>query len=77
MTLSQLLDQLMSDGGAIVSSNSCSEIELADANAHGRFAVNADGFGFVRRPQKWLDINKNRERAHPNTDGVFSQTVAP
>ncbi len=51
----QLLEQLIREGGAIVSSNDCGRLELSDAQAHGRFAVDVDGMGFVRRPKEWLD----------------------
>lgn len=48
------LADLLENGGAIVSSNDCSVMEIADAQARGRF-LNVDSFGFVRRPKKWLD----------------------
>lgn len=66
MTIKQLVDQLISDGGAIVSSNDCSEMEIAFASAHGRFATDAEGFGFVRRTKEWLSLQKKREIEHPN-----------
>lgn len=34
-------------------------------------ALNEHGFGYVRRPAIWLTINKNRELAHPNSDGRY------
>ena len=67
----QLLGQLITDGGAIVSSNECSEIEIANAQATGRFMVRDDGMGFVRRSKEWLALQLAREKAHPNTDGKF------
>lgn len=70
MTTQQLIQQIVTDGGAIVSSNDCSEMEISVAQSVGRFAAE-DGFGFVRRPKEWLALNKNREIAHPNTDGRF------
>jgi len=66
MTLTQIINQLASDGGAIVSSNACSDIELADARVTGRFTVDENGFGYVRRTQEWLDLQKARELAHPS-----------
>ncbi len=48
------LADLLTNGGAIVSSNDCSVMEIADAQARGRFLV-IDNFGFVRRSKKWLD----------------------
>jgi hypothetical protein len=71
MTPTQLLDQLTTQGGAIVSSSACSEIEINDAKIYGRFAVREDGAGFVRRPQGWLDLQLAREKAHPNTHGKY------
>ncbi|MCK9587968.1 MAG: hypothetical protein WC069_06405 [Candidatus Shapirobacteria bacterium] len=68
----QFLKQLATNGGAIVSSNSCSEMEIADAKATDRFFVDEEGFGFVWRSEDWLAINKNRELVHPNTDGKYS-----
>ena len=72
MTITQLIQQLITEGGAIVTSDACSEMEIADARATGRFSVNEDGIGFVRRYQEWLAISKAREIAHPNTDGRYS-----
>ena len=71
-TPEQLLTDLAFEGGAIVSTNECSEIELADARVSGRFAAWENGIGFVRRTREWLAIQKNREAAHPNTDGIYS-----
>lgn len=72
MTPTQLIGQLAQDSGAIVSSNDCSEMEIADAQATGRFAVDLEGFGYVRRHKEWLALQKARETAHPNTDGAYS-----
>lgn len=66
MTTNQLIQQLVNEGGAIVSSNDCSEMEIAFAQSEGRFAADDEGFGFVRRLKKWLELNKAREIAHPN-----------
>lgn len=74
MTINQLIDELFHKGGAIVSSSDCSEAEIVAAQACGRFAVDENGFGFVRRTKEWLEINKNRELAHPNTDGRYSKS---
>ena len=54
-TITQLIDDLTTEGGAIVSSSSCSSMELNDARQHGRFAVTDDGMGYVRRMKEWLD----------------------
>jgi len=72
MTINQLINQLSREGGALVSSNDCSDIELADAKCTGRFSVNDDGHGFVLRSSEWLALQKAREIAHPNTDGCYS-----
>lgn len=55
-TPSELIADLVSEGGAIVSSGDCHEMEIAFAQACGRFAVDDDGMGFVRRPKDWLDM---------------------
>lgn len=59
----QLLSQLISEGGAIVCTGDCSVIEIADAQATGRMAVNGDGIGFIRRTKEWLALQKAREEA--------------
>lgn len=63
MTIDQLIDQLVTEGGAIVSSSACSEMEIADAQATGRFSVREDGMGFVRRYAEWLALQREREKA--------------
>jgi hypothetical protein len=45
----ELLDQLLKEGGCIITSDQCSELEIADAQACGRMYVRDDGIGFVRR----------------------------
>jgi hypothetical protein len=39
------------DGGNVVSSNDCSEAEVAYAQACGRIYVDEDGFGYIYRPK--------------------------
>lgn len=63
-----LIARLISEGGALVSSNACSELEIADAQTTDRFHVDANGFGFVLRSQQWLDINKARENTPTKED---------
>lgn len=62
-TIQDLLTDLSRHGGAIVSSTACSEMELAFAKKEDRFAVCERGFGFVRRLQEWLDLQKAHEAA--------------
>ena len=57
----RFLDKLSQRGGAIVSSNECSEMELADARMTDRFLVDANGYGYVWRTAEWL---KTREQAY-------------
>lgn len=76
MTTDQLIEQLIVNGGAIVSSGDCSEMEIVYARADGRFAAREDGLGFVRRTKEWLNIQLTREKAHPNVDGKYSQPLA-
>lgn len=52
--LSDLLYELAECGGALVSSDSCHEIEIAQAQASGCFAVDDFGHGFVLRSSEWL-----------------------
>jgi hypothetical protein len=50
----QALAALVKDGGALVSSNDCSVMEITAARACGRFFVTPDALGFVRRPKEWV-----------------------
>ncbi len=52
--MEKLLEKLKSEGGCIVSSGDCSEMEIADAQARGDFYVDANHFGYVRRLPGWL-----------------------
>jgi len=74
LTPEKLIEQLVTEGGVIVCTGDCSEMEIAVAAACGRMAVNADSIGFVRRPKEWLAVAKKREEAHPNIDGRFSSS---
>lgn len=56
MTPQQLIEKMTKEGGAIVSSNSCSEIEIANARTTDRFAVNDDGLGYILRTPEWLRL---------------------
>ena len=51
----ELLARLVEKGGAIVSSNDCSEMEIADARVRGDFYVDANSLGYVLRLKLWLD----------------------
>jgi len=64
--MEKLVNDLAKQGGVIVSSNDCSEMEIADAHATGRFAVLPDGMGFVRRTREWLELQKRRENIAPD-----------
>lgn len=57
----RFLEKLAQWGGAIVSSNECSEIELADARLTDRLFVDANEYGYVWRTAEWL---KTREEAY-------------
>ncbi len=70
MSPMELIEQLVEVGGAIVSTNDCSEMEIAQARVDGRFTT-LGAFGFVRRTKEWLELQKAREVAHPNTDGRY------
>lgn len=66
--MKKLFDKLASEGGCIVSSNECTEMEIADANIRGDFFVDDEGLGYVRRTQKWLDLHKFIQM--PNNDHI-------
>lgn len=51
----ELIQKLVEQGGAIVSSGDCSEMEIADARARGDFYVDENGMGFVLRLRRWLE----------------------
>lgn len=53
-TMEQMFDDLVKEGGAIVSSGDCSAGEITAAQGCHRFCVRDDGMGFVRRPKNWL-----------------------
>jgi hypothetical protein len=53
--MARMAKDLACHGGSIVSSNVCSVGEIAAAQACGRFYVDEDGLGFVRRPP--ADLN--------------------
>jgi hypothetical protein len=72
MTILQLIEQPKESGGAIVASSDCSPLEISVAQSTGRFSCDEHGFGYIRRPKEWLRINKNRELAHPNTEGKYN-----
>lgn len=56
LTADQLLRHLVDNGGAVVSSGSCSTVEIADARTRGDWYVDADGFGYVVRSREWLQL---------------------
>jgi len=60
MNPTEFLEKLMRDGGAIVMSQECTQMTIADAAADGRMLVHPDGIGFVLLPQRWLDIAMGR-----------------
>ena len=49
----ELLEALVYERGAIVTSADCSEMEIAFARQEGRFYVDPNGFGFVLRMGRW------------------------
>jgi hypothetical protein len=77
MTIDQLINQLAAEGGAIVTSGECSEMEIADAQATGRFAVREDGIGFVRRYAEWLALQLEREKLHRQPTAIAADTDTP
>lgn len=77
-TIEELADDVVTQGGAIVSSGDCSLMEISNAQACQRFAVReADGMGFVRRPKEWLmyamDLVKDRAASERRFVGAANQ----
>jgi hypothetical protein len=60
MTSQEILDRL-ANGGALVRSNECSDIEITHARIGNRFFVRDDGYAYVLRTSEWLE---SREKAH-------------
>lgn len=60
-TAEDILARLVENGGAIVSSGDCSELEIADARVRGDFYVDDAGLGYVLRMKKWLDKVHKRD----------------
>lgn len=52
--MDKLIKKLAVEGGCIVSSADCSEMEIADARARGDFWVDNHNYGYVRRLPEWL-----------------------
>ncbi len=65
--MKQLLQCLVRERGAIVSSADCSVMELAFAREEGRFFVDEEGLGYVVRPGQW------RENAEAALESVKDQ----
>ena len=60
-TIEDLINDLAVKGGAIVCTNECSEMEIANAMNTDRMVVNEEGLGFIRRTSTWLALQKARE----------------
>lgn len=56
-TESELIDQMLRSGGAIVGSDSCDATEIAVARACGLFALRGD-CGLVLKPKGWVAAAK-------------------
>lgn len=50
----QLIAKLAIEGGCIISSADCSELEIADARCRNDFYATEHGHGYVRRAPEWL-----------------------
>ena len=61
--MQQLLEKLK-EGGSIVSSNDCSQLEIAEAKACDRMHVDENGFGFIYFPKKEKMINIQDDDGH-------------
>ena len=54
-SLEELIDDVTTKGGVIVSSNECKASEITAAQVCNRYHAIADGTGLVRRPKTWLE----------------------
>jgi hypothetical protein len=61
-TLNDLITKLSTEGGCIVSSADCHEIEITDAQVRGDFVVLDGGLGFVRRLPEWMQKHSRYAR---------------
>lgn len=52
-TLNDLIEEMLTNGGAIISSDACESAEIAIARACGRFALHGD-YGLVLKPKGWV-----------------------
>lgn len=50
-----MLEDLATRRGCVVSSADCEQMEIAVARTQGRFYVDDDDGGYVMRPREWLD----------------------
>lgn len=65
----KFLQRLASEqNGAIVSSNACSEMEIANARATDRFFVDNEGLGYVLRTHKWRILAEDAIHNFANKD---------
>ena len=56
-TPTELIEKMLSTGGAIVGSDACDPTEIALARACGNFALHGD-FGLVLKPKGWVSAAK-------------------
>jgi hypothetical protein len=69
------LQRLAQQGGAIVCSEACSEIELAFARKENRFFVDENNYGYVLRLEKWRSL-ADRSVVHVG-DRSREQNISP
>lgn len=55
-SIDEAVGRLLADGGALVGSDMCSTMEIADAKARGDLFVDDEGCGFVLRSAVWLKL---------------------
>lgn len=56
-TPTDLIEEMIKTGGAIVSSDACEPLEIAIARACGKFALHGD-YGLVLKPKGWVSAAK-------------------
>jgi hypothetical protein len=64
-TTEQLIEEAISTGGAIITSDSCHPAEIAIARAQGRFAQHGD-FGLILKPARWVKAAQDAHNARMN-----------
>lgn len=63
-----MLDRLALNGGCVVSTADCNEIEIDNARARGDLYIDHYGFGYILRLPEWLALHDPYCRASRKID---------